>query len=103
MAILCLGGKFAVGLSYFRNDNLATDVYLDVLSRFLIWLYSNGGFFSMDMAGGIMAHEYMLARGYNFKMLNLSGFADMLQMHFKIPKKLQMGKIKVKFGNGAPQ
>ena len=96
-------GKFAIGFSYFRVANPASDVYLDVLSRYLVWLRSNGGNFSMDMVGGMMAHEYMLARGYDFKMLNLAGFADLMQMHTKIPKKLQMGKIEVKFGNGAPQ
>ena len=96
-------GMFSIGFSYFRVANHASDVYLDVLSRYLAWLYSNGGFFSMDMVGGMMAHEYMLARGHDFKVLNLSGFADIMQMHTKIPKRLQMGKIEVKFGNGAPQ
>lgn len=57
----------------------------------------------MDMVGGMMAHEYMLARGHDFKMLNLAAFADVMQMHTKIPKKLQLGKIKVKFRDGAPQ
>ncbi len=96
-------GKFAIGFSYFRAANEASDVYLDVLSRYLVWLSSNGGNFSMDMVGGMMAHEYMLARGHDFKMLNLAAFADVMQMHTKIPKKLQLGKIKVKFRDGAPQ
>ena len=96
-------GRFAIGFSYFRAANNASEVYLDVLSRYLIWLHSNGGFFSMDMVGGMMAHEYMLARGHDFKVLDLSAFADVMQMHTRIPKKLLMGKIDVKFGSGAPQ
>ena len=96
-------GRFAIGFSYFRAANHASDVYLDVLSRYLIWLYSNGGYFSMDMVGGMMAHDYMQARGHDFKVLNLTAFADIMQMHTRIPKKLMMGKIDVKFGSGAPQ
>jgi hypothetical protein len=96
-------GRFAVGFSYFRVDNCASQVYLDVLSRYLTWLYANGGFFSMDMVGGMMAHQYMQERGYDFKLHDLSAFADIMEMHTKIPKKLQKGKIKVKFKNGIPE
>ena len=88
-------GKFGIGFSYFRTANHASEVYLDVLSRYLVWLSSNGGYFSMDMVGGMMAHEYMQARGHDFKLLDLSAFVDVMQMHTRIPKKLLMGKIDV--------
>ncbi len=95
--------KFAAGcFSYFRIANHATDVYLNLLSKYLVWLYSNGGFFSMDQVGMVMIYEYMQARGPDSRMLNLSGFIDIIGMH-KLPKKLQRGKIEVKFGSGAPQ
>ncbi len=95
--------KFAAGcFSYFRVANHATDVYLDLLSRYLVWLYSNGGFFSMDQVGMMTIYEYMQARGHDFRMLNFNGLIDLRGMH-KLPKKLQRGKIEVKFGNGAPQ
>lgn len=95
-------GKFGAGFSYFRITNHATDLYLDLLSRYIVWLYSNGGYFSMDMIGVMMTHEYMQARGHDFRMLNLKDLIDYERL-FNVPKKLQMGKIKVKFGNGAPQ
>jgi hypothetical protein len=94
--------KFSVGFSYFRVGNHATDVYLDLLSRHLVVLYSDGGFFSMDQIGALLIYEYMVARGDNFKMLNLYSEVDFRGL-FSVPKKLQRGKVKVKFGAGAPK
>lgn len=95
--------KVAAGFSYFRVANHATDVYLDLLSRHLVSLYSDGGFFSMDQTGVVLIYEYMQARGHDFRMMNLSGLIDIKQMILGLPKRLQRGKIKCKFGNGGPQ
>lgn len=94
--------KFSVGFSYFRVANHATDVYLDLLSRHLVSLYSGGGFFSMDQVGAVLIYEYMQARGHDFRMLNLYKVIDFKRLA-SVPKKLQRGKIKYKFGNGGPQ
>lgn len=96
-------GRFAVGFSYFRVANKATGVFLDLLSRYLRWLYASGGFFSMDTVAVATVHEYMLARGHNFKLLNLNDLIDFKRLLTNVPKKLQMGKIRVKFGSGVPK
>lgn len=94
--------KFAVGFSYFRVANPATEVYLDLLSRHLASLYADGGFFSMDQIGALLIYEYMLARGYKFKMLNLYGVIDFKGL-CSTPRYLQRGKIDCKFADGGPQ
>jgi len=94
--------KFAVGFSYFRVANHATDVYLGLLSRHLVSLYSDGGFFSMDQTGALLIYEYMQARGHDFRMRNLYTVIDFKKL-CSTPKQLARGKIKCKFGNGGPQ
>ena len=94
--------KFAAGCSYFRVDNHASDVFLELLSRHLVSLYSDGGFFSMDQVGMLLIYEYMRARGDDFRMLNLYKVIDFKRLA-SVPKKLQRRKIKCKFGNGGPQ
>ncbi|MDA1330217.1 MAG: hypothetical protein O3B43_04005 [Chloroflexi bacterium] len=94
--------KFAAGLSYFRVANHATDVYLELLSTYLTTVYSDGGFWTMDQTGMLMAHECMQARGHDFKMLNLYGLIDFRRL-ITVPKQLQRRKIKCKFRNGGPQ
>lgn len=95
-------GKFGVGCSYFRAGNHASDVYLDLLSRHLTSLYSDGGFFGMDMSGASLIYEYMQARGQYCRMFNLYTVIDFKRL-VSVPKQLQRGKIKCKFGDGGPQ
>jgi hypothetical protein len=94
-------GKFSVGFSYFRFGNYATSVYLDLLSRYLVSLYSDGGFFSLDQSGALLIYEYMQARGDEFEVLNLYRLIDFRGL-FNVPRELQRGKIRCKFGDGAP-
>jgi hypothetical protein len=94
--------KFSVGFSYFRIDNEASDVFLDLFSRHLTSLYSDGCFFGMDSSAATLVYEFMIARGYKLKIQNIHELIDFKAL-FKIPKKLARGKIKCKFGNGAPQ
>jgi len=94
--------KFSVGFSYFRVANHPSDFFMDLLSRYLASLYSDGGFFSMDQIGATLIYDYMKSRGDTFRMLNLHGIIDYEGL-FKVPHKLARGKIKCKFGNGAPQ
>jgi hypothetical protein len=96
-------GKFAIGFSYFRVNNYASEMYLNVFSRYATWLYTNGGYFSLDMVAGMIAYEYMRERDCKFAIQDLSEFADIMTMHTRIPKKLQKGKIEVKFANGIPE
>jgi hypothetical protein len=94
--------KFSVGFSYFRFGNEATDVYLRLLSRYLKSLYADGGFFSMDQVGACQIYEYMKARNYQFRVMNLFPLIDFDRL-CRVPKRLQSGKIRIKFGDGGPQ
>ena len=94
--------KFAAGLSYFRVANPATDAYLGLLSKYLTTLYSDGGFWTMDQTGMLMAYECLQARGHDFRMLNLYGLIDFTRV-ISVPKELQRRKIKCKFEGGGPQ
>jgi hypothetical protein len=96
-------GKFAVGFSYFRVDNRASDVFLDLLSRYLTSLYAEGGFFSMDMAGVVLISEYMQARGDEFRMLDIGRLINLERMIRSMPIPLQRGKIECKWGQDGPQ
>lgn len=95
-------GTFAVGFSYFRFNNQASEKYLQVLATYLAWLFNNGGFFSMDMVGGMIAHAYLKDRGFDSKLLDLSKYVNVMRLS-DLPKTLEKGKIQVKFGRGAPQ
>jgi hypothetical protein len=94
--------KFAAGFCYFRVANIATDVYLRMLSRHLASLHAEGGYFSMDMTGVSLIHEYMQARGYAFRVFNLYSAIDFIKL-ISVPRRLQRQKIKIKWGSGGPQ
>lgn len=94
--------KFAAGLSYFRFSNEAANTYLSLLSQYLVSLYANGGFFSMDQTGVLQVYENMQARRADFKMLNLKMVIDFKRL-ITVPNQLNRRKIECKWGQGGPQ
>ena len=95
-------GKFAAGFSYFRIGSQVTEDYLNLLHRHLTALYAQNGFFSMDQIGLLVIWEEMTADADAPKVLNLCEMVDFAGL-FKVPRRLQRGKIKCKFGSGAPE
>jgi hypothetical protein len=94
--------KFAAGFSYFRVNNQATSAYLTLLSGYMSKLYANGGFWTMDQTGMLMAYEELQSQGHSFRMLNLHDVVDFKRL-ISMPTRLQRQKIKSKFHGGAPQ
>jgi len=93
--------RFAAGCSYFRVANRASNFYLELLSKYITTLISDGGFWTLDQTGMQMVYEYLKLQQYKFKMLNLNNTID-FWMLVNVPKRLQRQKIQCKFKNGSP-
>ena len=94
--------KFAAGLSYFRVDNVASNDLLEFLNAYLVKMYSDVGFWTMDQMGILVAFENLQFSNPKFLMLNLNELVDFNSL-ISVPRRLQRQKIVCKFQNGAPK